>query len=224
MTKKHAQPSPQGALTMLKISLGVAERGDFMTGSPTFPGDIIYPNERVVVYVHSCIWGGCPVHSSKAPASWQSKAGVNARATQRESEKLKSAGWRVLKTWECSVYKDAKQVAVDIIRVLDECKEPRPFDVSELAAMAHQDASSRVGAQAWRHLLEVMVQAGNHFRKGDVYYVLVGEEGWAEGAFEELWRVAKHHDIIKLTTNGYTQGALWDDALRSVGVEDLTGG
>lgn len=68
--------------------------------------DIVFPAARVAVFIDGCFWHGCPRHYS-APANnrvyWRQKLERNQARDARDSERLSSAGWTVVRLWECEV-------------------------------------------------------------------------------------------------------------------------
>ena len=75
--------------------------------------DLCFVGTKVAVFVDGCFWHGCPEHYS-APAHnagfWKEKLRKNRARDQRDNERLKAAGWNVLRYWECEVRKDAMKI------------------------------------------------------------------------------------------------------------------
>lgn len=75
--------------------------------SPT-PGtrrraDLVFPRERVAVFVDGCFWHGCPEHyrpSTKNTAFWEEKLATNRSRDAQTNEALATAGWTVIRVWE----------------------------------------------------------------------------------------------------------------------------
>ncbi|MGO4690594.1 very short patch repair endonuclease [Glaciibacter sp. 2TAF33] len=65
--------------------------------------DIVFPRQRVAVYIDGCFWHGCP-HHYVAPKSnvafWLDKVGRNRERDAETTSTLTSAGWIVLRVWE----------------------------------------------------------------------------------------------------------------------------
>lgn len=65
--------------------------------------DIVFPTERVAVFIDGCFWHGCPDHG-RVPASntsyWAEKLGLNRRRDDRNMRTLAEAGWQALRYWE----------------------------------------------------------------------------------------------------------------------------
>ncbi|MDQ6676293.1 MAG: very short patch repair endonuclease [Acidobacteriota bacterium] len=74
----------------------------------TLPGspDLVFAGRKKIVFVHGCFWHG---HSCRAgrnrPESnqgyWDIKLKRNMRRDRASSDKLRHAGWSVLRVWEC---------------------------------------------------------------------------------------------------------------------------
>jgi DNA mismatch endonuclease, patch repair protein len=65
--------------------------------------DLLFPSERVAVFVDGCFWHCCPAHASwpKANAAWwQAKLERNRTRDREVDEELSRAGWSVIRIWE----------------------------------------------------------------------------------------------------------------------------
>jgi len=69
--------------------------------------DLVFPAHRTVIFVHGCFWHGhtCPMF--KWPATrhefWRTKIMTNRERDRISIERLRTAKWRVLVVWECSL-------------------------------------------------------------------------------------------------------------------------
>jgi DNA mismatch endonuclease (patch repair protein) len=65
--------------------------------------DILFPRQKVAVFVDGCFWHGCPEHHTRAKANaeyWADKV-IRNRARDGETNALLEAqGWTVLRVWE----------------------------------------------------------------------------------------------------------------------------
>lgn len=73
---------------------------------PTLPrqADIVFPSQRVAVFVDGCFWHGCPEHGRREHRTngwyWREKIERN-RARDRDTDaKLLATGWESLRVWE----------------------------------------------------------------------------------------------------------------------------
>lgn len=73
--------------------------------------DLVFPTERVCVFVDGCYWHGCPIHyvASKSNASyWSTKIQQNRDRDGETDNALISAGWLIVRAWE---HEDPEAVA-----------------------------------------------------------------------------------------------------------------
>lgn len=65
--------------------------------------DIVFPVERVALFIDGCFWHGCPVHATQPKSNtayWLPKLAENRRRDRRQSRRLRSEGWIVMRIWE----------------------------------------------------------------------------------------------------------------------------
>jgi DNA mismatch endonuclease (patch repair protein) len=65
--------------------------------------DVLFPKEKVAVFIDGCFWHGCPQHGHAPRRNelyWADKIARNMARDQRNSEALDSAGWLALRYWE----------------------------------------------------------------------------------------------------------------------------
>lgn len=65
--------------------------------------DLVFPRERVAVFLDGCFWHGCPEHQSVSGSNsdyWARKIELNRRRDRDTSERLTDAGWLVIRVWE----------------------------------------------------------------------------------------------------------------------------
>ena len=95
----------------------------FRKNVSTMPGkpDIVFTRRKVVVFVDSCFWHGCPRHC-RIPESnrdyWEKKIARN-RARDKEVNRLyRSRGWKVLRVWEHAVDSSLPRVVKRVLAAL----------------------------------------------------------------------------------------------------------
>jgi DNA mismatch endonuclease (patch repair protein) len=79
--------------------------------------DLVFPRERVAVYVDGCFWHACPQHASVPKANrawWTEKLAANVRRDRDTDDRLERAGWAVVRVWS---HEDAG-VAADRVEAL----------------------------------------------------------------------------------------------------------
>ena len=73
--------------------------------------DIVFPRERIAVFVDGCFWHGCPKHGTTPRANrawWLAKLAANERRDRDTDRCLTEAGWTVSRFWE---HEDPLEVA-----------------------------------------------------------------------------------------------------------------
>ncbi|MYS81396.1 very short patch repair endonuclease [Embleya scabrispora] len=65
--------------------------------------DVVFPKERIAVFVDGCFWHGCPEHCRPARTNaeaWATKIEANRARDTDTNELLRTAGWTVIRVWE----------------------------------------------------------------------------------------------------------------------------
>jgi DNA mismatch endonuclease, patch repair protein len=93
----------------LLVRRGLWKRGFRFRKTTRLPGrpDVIFPTERLAVFVDGCFWHACPKHgvmpTNNGPF-WRQKIGDNVRRDRRTTRRLKAKGWIVMRFWEHEVH------------------------------------------------------------------------------------------------------------------------
>ena len=80
--------------------------------------DLVFIRAKVAVFIDGCFWHGCPDHHTIAKANqtyWADKVRTNRLRDLDTSERLRAAGWLVLRYWE---HEPPSDVASSIIRAV----------------------------------------------------------------------------------------------------------
>lgn len=81
--------------------------------------DIVLTKARVVVFIDGCFWHGCPEHGRASfrhnAEYWSAKIASNIARDKDTTERLRDAGWTVLRFWE---HEDSAKVVKNIRRVV----------------------------------------------------------------------------------------------------------
>jgi DNA mismatch endonuclease, patch repair protein len=82
--------------------------------------DLVFPTERIAVFVDGCFWHVCPVHATwpKTNADWwREKLEANRTRDAATDAELQARGWTVVRIWgHESVQEAAERVADQVIR------------------------------------------------------------------------------------------------------------
>lgn len=65
--------------------------------------DLVFPRERVAVFVDGCFWHGCPDHKGMPQRNaewWQAKITRNSERDAETDALLHAAGWYSVRVWE----------------------------------------------------------------------------------------------------------------------------
>ena len=65
--------------------------------------DIVFPRERVAVFVDGCFWHSCPEHATFPRANavfWRTKLRRNVERDRDTDQRLMAMNWTVLRIWE----------------------------------------------------------------------------------------------------------------------------
>ena len=79
--------------------------------------DIVFPRERIAVFIDGCFWHRCPVHFRKPATNayaWEAKISGNVERDRQVDVRLIGEGWEVLRFWEHQVDESAAKVAAQI--------------------------------------------------------------------------------------------------------------
>jgi DNA mismatch endonuclease, patch repair protein len=80
--------------------------------------DLVFPSQRVAVFVDGCFWHGCPNHGNcpkRHTDYWSRKIARNRARDRDTTARFEAAGWRVVRVWE---HDDATQAAEMILRMV----------------------------------------------------------------------------------------------------------
>jgi len=85
--------------------------------------DIVFPKQRVAIFVHGCFWhfhkdcneGRIPSTNSKF---WKNKLEKNVARDEKVIKELILMGWNVIIVWECEIEKTPSDIEQKILKVL----------------------------------------------------------------------------------------------------------
>ena len=85
--------------------------------------DVVFPRQRLAVFIDGCWWHGCPEHSTVAVTNseyWRAKIAENRARDERHTGQLTAAGWTVLRAWT------HEEPASVVERVIEALRTPHP--------------------------------------------------------------------------------------------------
>jgi DNA mismatch endonuclease (patch repair protein) len=85
--------------------------------------DIVFRVVKVAVFVDGCFWHGCPIHGTQAKSNaefWRNKIKQNQIRDLDTNEKLKNAGWKVIRVWE---HENPEKAAEKILKIVTKRKK-----------------------------------------------------------------------------------------------------
>jgi len=71
--------------------------------------DIVFRRKRVLIFIDSCFWHGCPKHCripSARKIYWLNKINRNKNRDKKVNRALKKDKWKVIRFWEHTLKKD----------------------------------------------------------------------------------------------------------------------
>jgi DNA mismatch endonuclease, patch repair protein len=64
--------------------------------------DVVFPRQRLALFVDGCWWHGCPEHGTQAATNtdyWGPKLDENRARDRRQTKALEAEGWTVVRVW-----------------------------------------------------------------------------------------------------------------------------
>lgn len=95
-----------------------------LTGRP----DLVFPTDRVVVFLDGCFWHGCARHLTwprTNAAFWKRKITRNQRRDREVTARLQDDGWIVLRFWEHEIAQDLDRAVSRVLSALNRQRVPR---------------------------------------------------------------------------------------------------
>jgi DNA mismatch endonuclease (patch repair protein) len=104
-SNRHRDTAPELRLRRALHALGHRYRVSLpvQAGGVRVRPDIVFPRQRVAVFVDGCFWHCCALHGRR-PADptgyWTAKLDRNVERDRRVTSSLEAEGWRVVRIWE----------------------------------------------------------------------------------------------------------------------------
>jgi DNA mismatch endonuclease Vsr len=83
--------------------------------------DVIFPKDKVAVFVDGCFWHGCPQHlrpAKKNAEFWKAKIEDNRARDAHTNELLRTAGWTAIRFWEHEDAAESAEIVEQTLRRL----------------------------------------------------------------------------------------------------------
>jgi DNA mismatch endonuclease (patch repair protein) len=96
---------PEVALRSALHRAGLRFRKDYpiRVGTVRARADVVFPRQRVAVFVDGCFWHRCPTHGTRPRRNsvyWDAKLAANVARDRRVDRALREDGWTVVRIWE----------------------------------------------------------------------------------------------------------------------------
>jgi DNA mismatch endonuclease, patch repair protein len=111
---RRRDTSPELELRSLLHKAGLRFRVDrpIDLGTTRVRPDIVFPRQKVAIFVDGCFWHSCPDHGNMPRVNreyWSAKLGRNSARDREVVQLLNLEGWHVLRFWEHEAPDRARQ-------------------------------------------------------------------------------------------------------------------
>lgn len=100
--------------------------------------DVVFPTERVAVFIDGCFWHSCPVHRTVPRTNgewWRAKLNSTKKRDAMNTQALERAGWAVLRVWE---HEDVPDVVASVKQLVDNARASS-MSVEAVVASKHAE-------------------------------------------------------------------------------------
>lgn len=102
---RRTDTKPEVRLRSLLHRRGLRFRKDFRIDVPgrRVKADIVFTRQKVAIFIDGCFWHGCPDHGRLPSVNewyWKPKLRGNVERDLDVNNKLRAAGWTVIRLWE----------------------------------------------------------------------------------------------------------------------------
>jgi DNA mismatch endonuclease (patch repair protein) len=84
--------------------------------------DIVFVRQRVVAFVDSCFWHGCPQHLRMPKSNrdyWERKIGRNVQRDKENNAAYENLDWKLIRLWEHDLKDDFERCVRDVEEVVN---------------------------------------------------------------------------------------------------------
>ncbi|HBJ72957.1 MAG TPA: very short patch repair endonuclease [Actinobacteria bacterium] len=81
--------------------------------------DLVFPRQRVAVFIDGCFWHGCPQHGTGSKSNsdyWDAKISGNRVRDLDTNTRLEEQGWQVIRVWEHESATAAADLIAEAVR------------------------------------------------------------------------------------------------------------
>ena len=99
--------------------MGLRFRVQWLIPGTRRKADLAFTRAKVAVFVDGCFWHCCPEHATWPKANgewWKAKLDANVVRDRDTDERLRHAGWRVVRFWE---HEDMQEAASTVAGLLE---------------------------------------------------------------------------------------------------------
>ena len=118
LANRRVDTAPERALRSHLHGTGLRFRKDFRIklDDVSVRADVAFPAAKLAVFVDGCFWHGCPDHRTWPVSNagwWRRKLDRNRERDRDTDQRLKDAGWTVIRVWEHQGAEEAVE-AIDV--------------------------------------------------------------------------------------------------------------
>lgn len=116
---KSRHTRPERILRSALWGRGLRYRLHYKT--PVGRPDVVFPRQKVAVFIDGCFWHGCPDHYVRPRSRadfWADKLRQNVERDCRQTHQLEMQGWLVVRVWEHEVFTDINGICNIIEQVV----------------------------------------------------------------------------------------------------------
>lgn len=126
--RRNKDTEPEVLLRRILYASGLRYRIHMAVAGST--ADIVFPRQRVAIFVDGDFWHGCPIHhpadkfGGPNAVRWRDKIARTRARDAAATDAAQRAGWRVLRIWECEIRADPVASANRVAELVCQSKEP----------------------------------------------------------------------------------------------------
>lgn len=110
------------------------------SNTPGGRADVVFPRDKIAVFVDGCFWHGCPDHYVRPRTQfefWAKKLRDNVQRDIGQMHSLESAGWVAVRFWEHEVAVAPGQCAARVLAIMSQRRRIRRLSWRVMVARAY---------------------------------------------------------------------------------------